>query len=269
MKRRASTVVVISVALLLAAVACHRTSTVGAQQPGVSPTALDSSSVLCLGAEGPCYSNPATECQGVWSTAPLALPDWASQTECLQGLAHTPAQYYDDCAFDQEKRTPEHCGAPSRGATVCQPNGTSDVGRRTQTCVRRTDCPAGMACVLEGAPVEAVPRGYWSGICERQCTGTTPGECLRCDMECDVEKKICRQRRPDPGPQKTCVSDCQCPDGICDQGRCNNETGAARWGLCGPGGDCACNGGTCIGECCHLPDGSIAGRFSPACAQNP
>jgi hypothetical protein len=222
---------------------------------------------ICADPEGPCSIDPACACECVWTPGELGRPWWldAPPADCVEDPFHDPIEAYDDCRENPEGSTPEQCGAPSTGAVICEGNGFSNVSRRTQLCLSASDCPGGMVCVVDGVPGDVDPQVYFSGACEVACDGRNPAECVRCDMGCNVDVGICQPREWPPPIPEPCVGDCQCSDGVCLGGYCNNETGLAARGLCGPGGDCPCNGGTCDGECCVLPGGEIAGYDNPAC----
>lgn len=204
-------------------------------------------------------------CPGAWSPGALPTPWWLASppSSCVPSVTHDPTHAYDDCAPIPYGYTAGQCGAPKSGAIVCKKL-ADEVGRRTVTCLTDADCPSTMLCVSpEGRPEPFDPTLYSeSGTCEKTCTGSgSPAECVRCDMYCHADLGVCLSTPPPP-PPTPCVADCQCT-GVCVGGVCNNDSPAPRLGICGA--DCPCNGGVCEGECCVLPDSTIATVGSPAC----
>lgn len=209
------------------------------------------------------------DCSGMWASGPLPTPEWpAGSASCASSLRHASEQYYDDCAFDiVGALSPEQCHAPRAGAIVCEPNTASGGGRRTTTCLTSSDCPRGMVCTVGGASGEALDPAAYNGYCERACTAAGGGgDCVRCDMTCDAAHGACVQRAPVRPAPAACTADCQCPNGVCIRGFCNDDTGAPRLGLCGIDGDCPCRGGACgTDQCCRRADGTVASRFDAEC----
>lgn len=206
-------------------------------------------------------------CKGVWREGPFQNSPWTDglPTNCSTEINHEIPWVYDDCRLSSDAESPEACGAPRAGAQICMGNGFSGVPRWTQSCVTSRDCPAGMVCTDGGRPVERIPDDALTfGHCEKSCTGQGgPAECVRCDLECDVDHQVCRSRLPPVGP--SCTADCECypENGICVAGHCRTDVARPRFGSFCDSNDqrsynCACRGGECRDFCCYLPDGSVA-----------
>jgi hypothetical protein len=122
------------------------------------------------GTDGPIAIDPATpaQCQQLWTVAQLPRPWWldAPPTACSDHLVHQPPQAYDDCG-DTLTRAADHdpasCHFPAAGLWTCD-SGSGDIWL-TQTCVKSTDCPEGMACS--------------TGLCVQRCDPGGPDTCVR------------------------------------------------------------------------------------------
>lgn len=206
-------------------------------------------------------------CEGLSWPGTLVVPDWpAASDDCMVTSEHDPRAVYDDCRVAEGALGEEACGVARRGASVCV-GSVEGGGRWTVTCLADADCPEGMLCVSSEGVGSVDERTVWCGHCERSCSGEgSPGECLRCDMECKVGLGVCAARFGH-GPGEACVADCQCLPGVCVGGFCNLDVSIPPSGVCGPGGDCACEGGACVDGCCVLEDGSIARRDDAACVR--
>jgi hypothetical protein len=148
-------------------------------------------------------------------------------------------------------------GAASSGGSV------SDAGK---ACVADCECDDASICD------QVTHRCSWSpvlryGICHIDCPctgGTCAGEC--CVMP-DGGVATSFSAACDTSGQP-CVSDCQCGGGLVCSVPFEGSRGVCTVGI-GTCGWCPCFGGTWVGRCCMLPDGSIAGPGSPACGGGP
>jgi len=228
---------------------------------GQVPTGGDEADDSAVEGTGP---DPGTDlpdsCDGVWMPGPLPTPWWVEDppASCAETLAHDTPEAYDDCTTSPH--SPSECGIPTAGAVVCEGSNDDTSGRLTVTCESDADCPESMLCVGPAGPGGGNPG---SMFCEKQCSGTGDAECIRCNMECNVDWGVCLARQP---VGRECEADCQC-ETWCDNGHCAIAPGPPRRGICGDGPDidCACVGGECEAGCCYLGDGSIAGPTDPEC----
>jgi hypothetical protein len=219
-----------------------------------------------IGTEGPVQRPP--NCDGSWRPGPLPTPGWVAgpPSSCQAPIPNDPEGAYSDCDLPDGGYDPTVCGVPGSQAIVCVGNVYSGVGRVSSTCRKAADCPEGMACVVDGNPVESVPPGSSYGYCEKRCDPSAgAADCIRCDLACSAGG-VCQPSPVTPtGP--ACSHDCQCP-GACVGGHCGASL-SGRAGICGSDGDCACQGGDCRGQCCYLPDGGIATPGSTVCRPSP
>jgi hypothetical protein len=241
--------------------ACGARST----SPAGSSSDIDHAPEICT-LDGECTT---VDCAAIWSPGPLPDPWWRSAplAECVDAPQHGEPEAYDDCVLEPSGFTAEQCGAPRAGVVLCESNGAGK-GRVTVSCLSRLDCPAGMACMVDGELVDLVPDTHFAGVCEKTCTGDgSPGECVRCDMECDPASGLCQLHGDAPPPRIPCEADCECGGTCGNDGFCNDLAMPVRTALCLVG-DCACEGGWCDERrCCHRPDGSIVrSRMDPMCA---
>jgi hypothetical protein len=200
------------------------------------------------------------ECNGA---LPARLEPPQLTGDCGALVAHYPARAYDDCDQSPTDATPEQCGVARQGGVFCTGNVYSARARLTVTCLSDADCPDNMQCTVGEVATTIDPSVFWAGQCELACEGGDRSECLRCDMECDVDQGVCRVRRPEPALER-CTVDCDCDaGGLCLEGNCLYGSGVTEQGICGR--DCGCAGGECVGRCCILPDGTRASPLSAVC----
>jgi hypothetical protein len=229
------------------------------EQPSMSSRALSGTGASSPdgGSTGP-TGGDVTCPPNAFIVAPLTTAWWQSAppSQCVQSSTHDQPQLFDDCGHAGWNPA---CGAPPPvGAWECEGSYYS------LHCLKDGDCPQGWSCALWDYPPDAN-----GGTCQKTCTGTTPNECIRCDLAC--RGGICTTAPPPLGPP--CTQDCECTGkwlGVCNAGHCDPGATVVATGFCGE--DCPCNGGSCgstdagrIPACCYLPDGRIAGPGDPAC----
>ncbi len=216
----------------------------------------------------PCPINET--CDNAWFPLPIVTgPEFAQAPQTCRNVAEPERDrvFYHECVI-AEHLPAEQCGLPTDGGVVCAPGNTRQA-RWTRTCHHTSDCPAEMACVFDGTRVEAVDSTFQfdHGLCEKACdAASAPNVCIRCDMECDTEQRVCRPALPGGPP---CQYDCDCERGLqCDRGTCRELDGEPSSARCGDPSDpdnCACVGGVCSNHCCILANGVRANRFFPEC----
>lgn len=136
-------------------------------------------------------------CRGIFVEAPQVTPIWAradwSPKElkaCRSGVTHAVKEPYDDC--NPKGWTLTNCVLPHE-RQFCHN------GHWTTLCRDDGQCPDGMRCIWsEGAG--PVPEGAY-GWCAKTCQGDgTAADCLRCDLACDKELRVCVAKTP-PAPE--------------------------------------------------------------------
>jgi len=125
---------------------------------------------------------------GVFTPGPLPATAWwqtESPGRCLEPddprLRHDIRQLYDSCT--PQRWMPLACDIPL-GAQYC-------AGRWTAVCGKSSDCGPLASCFW-GTGVGDKPDSVSFGTCERRCT--TDLDCIRCDLQCDKELGVCREK---------------------------------------------------------------------------
>jgi hypothetical protein len=232
-----------------------------------------------MGPDGPTgpvgLATPTSQqCQALWTVSQLPRPWWidAPPSTCVTDPMHQPPQAYDVCGDIRSRAAgydPRACNLPEVGLWVCDSDVVSGAEWLTQTCLKSTDCPEGMACTTGARPIEQDPDAMQfglQGVCAQRCDASVASSCVLCALGCNMYG-LCAPKAPDYGP---CTTSCECPPGI----RCNASTGRCDQSQpgdlvpdCGPSSTwCPCNGGTCQGRCCYKSDGTIATYSDPECA---
>lgn len=110
-------------------------------------------------------------------------------------VAATTHEFYAVC--QPVASTPIECTLTA-GMQFCESGG--DSGHWTLWCKSNQDCPQGAGCLWPNG-VGDVPDDYQPplGTCQPFCETVGSDECGRCDMECDLNLKVCVPRRPPSG----------------------------------------------------------------------